>query len=208
VNAPKLKQPAVCGPGPITASPRSARELARDLRVALDFTRIFAYELGADRDLVRARRLALDLGSALAEERDVDRVLSLVAKIGDAVNRTVAHEHALGCDPDRNLNEALSLTDTLSIAFTSARDYAASANGRRGPGRVVPSAAGLLAAAVRLLPAADRGRYDEEYRSELWDLAQAGAGRLGQLRYALCQLRNALPTSSALGLPPRRGAAP
>ncbi len=74
--------------------------------------------------------------------------------------------------------------------------------------RVVCSAAGLLTAASRLLPAGDRARYAEEYRSELWDLAQGGAGRLGQLWYALRQLRSVLPMSLALRSPRRRSAAP
>ena len=72
--------------------------------------------------------------------------------------------------------------------------------------RVAPRAADLLAAAVRLLPTADRARYAEEYRSELWDLAQSGAGRLRQLWYALRQLRRVLPMSAELRSPRRRGA--
>jgi hypothetical protein len=55
----------------------------------------------------------------------------------------------------------------------------------------MPSAARLLAAAARVLPAADREPYAQEYRSELWELAQAGDGRVGQLCYALRQVRKA-----------------
>jgi hypothetical protein len=69
-------------------------------------------------------------------------------------------------------------------------------------------ASGLTSVASFLLPAADRARYSEEYRSELWELAQAGAGRIRQLRYALRQLRNALPMGFALRSPRRRSAAP
>jgi len=79
---------------------------------------------------------------------------------------------------------------------------------RRGVRRVVPSAAGLLAVAVRPLPVADRTRYAEEYRSELWELTQSGAGRWRQLRYALRQLRSSLSVGFALRSPRRRGAAP
>ena len=78
----------------------------------------------------------------------------------------------------------------------------------RDRGRVVPGAARVLAAAVCPLPCGDRVRYAEEYRAELWDLAQAGAGRITQLQYALRQLRNALPTGFALRSLRRRGAAP
>lgn len=66
---------------------------------------------------------------------------------------------------------------------------------------IAPSAAGLLTAAVRLLPAGHRNRYRQEYRSELWDLAQAGAGCIGQLRYAFCQLRNAPSAAVRVAVP-------
>jgi RNA polymerase sigma-70 factor (ECF subfamily) len=73
--------------------------------------------------------------------------------------------------------------------------------------RVAAPAAGLLGAGARLFPAADRARYDEEYRGELWDLAQSGAGRIKQLRYALHQLLGALPMSFTLRYPRHRSAA-
>ena len=79
--------------------------------------------------------------------------------------------------------------------------------GRREAGGVVPSAAGLLTAAAGLLPAGDRARYGEEYRSELWDLARSGAGRVRQLGYALRQLRRAFPAGIALRSARRRRAA-
>ena len=74
--------------------------------------------------------------------------------------------------------------------------------------RVAPSATRLLTVAARLLPPAERARYAEEYRSELWELAQAGNGRIRQLRYALRQLRSAPSMSFALRSPRRRSAAP
>lgn len=67
--------------------------------------------------------------------------------------------------------------------------------------RVAPPAVRLLSAVARLLPAAYRARYEEEFRAELWDLAQAGAGRLWQVAYALRQLRCARLTVSALRSP-------
>jgi MFS family permease len=74
--------------------------------------------------------------------------------------------------------------------------------------KVAPSANGLLTATVRLLPADHRNRYRQEYRSELLDLAQAGAGRIGQLRYAFRQLRSAPQMWFTLRSPRRRGAMP
>jgi hypothetical protein len=73
---------------------------------------------------------------------------------------------------------------------------------------VAPSATRLLTAAVRLLPAAERARYAGEYRSELWELARAGDGRVGQLCYALRQVRNAPSMGRVLRSPHRRSASP
>lgn len=70
------------------------------------------------------------------------------------------------------------------------------------------AASGLVGTAAFLLPAADRARYAEEYRSELWDLAKSGAGQLRQLRYALRQFLNALPMRFTLRSLRRRSAAP
>jgi hypothetical protein len=69
-------------------------------------------------------------------------------------------------------------------------------------------AAGLARAAVVLLPSSDRDRYADEYRSELWDLAQSGAGYPQQVLYALRQLLRAVPMRIVLRSPRRRSAAP
>ena len=62
--------------------------------------------------------------------------------------------------------------------------------------------------AARLLPAADRAGYAEEFRCELWELAQAGAGRWGQLAYAGRQAGSALRLRAAVRAPARRRAVP
>ena len=76
------------------------------------------------------------------------------------------------------------------------------------PRPVAPSAAGLLAAAARLLPAEERVRYAEEYRSELWEIAQVGGRRCAQLAYAARQLLAARRLRAGLRAPQRRGAVP
>jgi len=59
-----------------------------------------------------------------------------------------------------------------------------------------------------LLPKADRARFGEEYRSELWDLAAAGAGRHQQMGYALRQFGCAVPLRFAVLSPRHKKAAP
>ncbi len=61
---------------------------------------------------------------------------------------------------------------------------------------------------ARLLPAADHPRYAAEFWSELWELAQAGAGRWGQLGYAGRQLVAACQLRAALQAPRRRRVVP
>jgi len=63
----------------------------------------------------------------------------------------------------------------------------------------------LTGAAAWLLPAGDRARYMEEFRSELFDLAGMGVSRFGQLRYSLQLFGHALQMRAALAAP-RRGA--
>jgi hypothetical protein len=79
--------------------------------------------------------------------------------------------------------------------------------GRPARARPARPACGLTNAAALFLPGADRARYTAEYRSELWDLAQSGAGCLRQLLYAFRQFRAAVPMAFALRSPRRRGAA-
>ena len=98
---------------------------------------------------------------------------------------------------------------TLTLTWRRQRAIADAADLRQRKVReVAPPAASLLAAAVRLLPAGHRNRYRQEYRSELWDLARAGAGRTGQLRYAFRQLRSAPKVRFALRSPRHKDAVP
>jgi hypothetical protein len=62
--------------------------------------------------------------------------------------------------------------------------------------------------AARLLPARDRARYAEEYRSELFELAAAGEPRRRQALYALRLLRTAPALRLELRAPRRRKAGP
>jgi hypothetical protein len=70
------------------------------------------------------------------------------------------------------------------------------------------SAIGLTKFAASVLPASDRDRYAEEFRAELQDLAQSGAGHLRQLLYGLRQIRGILQMRYALRSPRRKSATP
>jgi hypothetical protein len=69
-------------------------------------------------------------------------------------------------------------------------------------------AARLAAVGARLLPEGDRGRHAAEYLSELWDLADAGAGWWRQVRHAFLLTARVPELRGALREPRRRNAAP
>ena len=99
------------------------------------------------------------------------------------------------------------LGDVLGLEDDS-RTARAAAQGQHRVGRVAPSAARLLAVVAGLLPADDRDRYAEEYRSELWEIAHAGQPRRRQLHYAFRQVVSFPRLCAELRVPRRRGAAP
>jgi hypothetical protein len=71
-----------------------------------------------------------------------------------------------------------------------------------------PAAARLAATAAWLLPSPERERYREEFRSELWELAAAGASRRHQVGHAAQVLTQAWVMRTALRSPARRRAVP
>jgi hypothetical protein len=161
-----------------------ARDLARELEL----------------DIIRARALTSDL--VLALDLDINHLdRDLILDIDHDIDRARVRAHALELEIDHDIARNLDRAHDLGRDRAAAR---ANGSGQPGARRVAPAAASLLTTAARLLPAAHRSRYAEEYRSELWDLAQAGAGRIRQLRYALCQFRNVVPMSVTLRSPRRR----
>lgn len=63
-------------------------------------------------------------------------------------------------------------------AVSAALPHATETRPARGAGRIAQTA-------VRVLPALDRARYSDEFRSELYELAAAGTSWWGQLLYAI-----------------------
>lgn len=184
-----------------------ARELAAILARARDLAHARDLARRLDRALDRNLNLVLDIDfdSALDHARDLVGVLAEV--LGDVETGNLVLNSVIASA----LNRAYDSVNQLGPVFvhaTAAIDRARDRAQRGEARRVAPSAARLVLGAARLLPAADRARYAEEYHSELSDLARDGAGRLGQLGYALRQLRSAPRTGLALRSPRRRGAAP
>ena len=170
--------------------------LANDLEELHDRGMHFAvdYELNAVLScaLERARDLAKNVASGAAT---VD---------GDTVG-VLSSEFATALEFVRN---SAAWADNIRANNAARRAQIVGRRARRWPTRAVSPAGYLVTTAARLLPAAYQARYVEEYQSELWDLAKAGAGRIAQLRYALCQLCCSLPMGLTLRSPRRRGAAP
>ena len=157
----------------------------------------------APRDLIRARDLARDL----ARECPLD-IFQATAWIlessstGVALNRaqdwahrsvrilegdraTGAHERA------RELGYDLERAYTCAVSVASLLDGVRLRNLRQRKAKCVFTPVTFaLAIALRLLPNIDRARYAEEYLAEVRELAQSGAGRRRQVRYALSQLRS------------------
>jgi hypothetical protein len=174
--------------------------LAGDLVGDLARTLVSAYDLASalGGDFASTRAYARDLAHA----RDLARDLSIgsVNNLGSA--RARARVSDLVSDLDGACNIAHALTRTL------ARDSSRAGQGQRGARRVAPLAGRLLTAVARLLPARDQARYAEEFRSELAEIARAGAGRRRQLAYAARVVLSALRLRADLRAPRRRRAAP
>ncbi len=145
-----------------------AQALARDRARAHDLDRDLTRARGYDllRDLARPVALAQALSHDLDLAHDRDRARALARDLGRARDRTraIARDLNHACARARDRADLAALRDDKTL------------HGRPAVHVTVP-AGRLVAAATRLLPAADQARFGEEYRSELWELAAAGAAR-------------------------------
>jgi hypothetical protein len=198
-----------------------ARQLAGYLDVAsvrADLADVLA--LTSDREPADARELAAVLSRAHASAGQLAAVLARARS--NVRTLYLNHLHAWALDLNRESDPSGDLGLDLAAARASAvalgRDLGKArfklllltrtTSVRLGDKQVAPSAVGLIVTAARLLPAAERGRYAEEYQSELRGMTQAGTGRIGQLQYGLRQLCHALPMIIVLRSPRRTGAVP
>lgn len=193
----------------------SATEIAVSLRHASSLIHDFSGILGvADRggldhaamDLLdRAYRDAAGLALALDH---VDECAEEIARdFTDTQDARRYLRRNLDSSRDRCTNLIHSLDEVrqsiLPINKTGNEDAAAAER----LSQVLPvarPASRVLEVAARILPAADQVRFASEYRSEQYELALAGAGRLSQLAYAGRQLRAAWSLRAELRNPARR----
>jgi hypothetical protein len=199
--------------------------LARDLDQACGLARSVARGVGCDfgRDL--ARDLARDLIDAVGLARDIDRVTPQAGAPDYSRDLIRNLDHArelvliLASDPAIALGHASNREPASELARNFIREVAHSlisepasenaATVQHEAGQVAPLAGRLLAVASRLLPARDRARYADEFRSELWEIAHAVAGRRrAQLAYAARQVMSAWRLRAELRIPRRRRAGP
>lgn len=174
-------------------------------------------QLADDLDWTHARAVDLtgdpghELARAIAVARALLRFRARTLAVADAIDtaQTLAHEYEFefGCNHVLSRHLGRAHDSALNLGRLLANVYVLPAE-QNGAVRIERLAADLLAAASRLLPAAERERYFEEYLAELWELAQSGAGRSQQLQYVIRQLRNVFPMSFALRSPRRRSAVP
>jgi DNA-binding CsgD family transcriptional regulator len=130
----------------------------------------------------------------------------------DISREALAHEtatrNALAHEAAARRHDLMPAVDQLIEPDQKERSVAPEARSREKAQARQPTLSGcrLSAVAAWLLPAGERARYGEEYRSELHELATAGAGRRQQLGYAVRLLVRAAPLRVAV-LAPRHGKA-
>ena len=159
---------------------------------ALSLHRESGHRGGAADTLDSLGYIYLHLGDLAQAQAHYQQAIEAYREIGAPVGE--AHSQA-------GLGDVLGRGDDSRMARATAR-------GQHRVGRVAPSAARLLAVVAGMLPAADRDRYAEEYRSELWEIAHAGQSRRRQLYYAFRQVVSFPRLYAELRVPRRRGAAP
>jgi hypothetical protein len=193
-----------------------ARDYVREVDQMLYLTLALAHARGLDKETEHARGLVRQLVRHLADScaltsdragilayepalsRDLDLAILPASQLRAAL--AAADASPLAIRLNRRLNSSLARARRKYTGLSPESEENAKAGAE---GSVVRSAGRILAAASRLLPARDRPRYLEEYHSELWDMATAGAGFRQQCRYAAHQLARAASLRSAL-LDPRR----
>lgn len=185
---------------------------ALDRALDRDFDLDLVLDTGHARDLARARDLAKDLAAIIGEAMSLDRALAVEHDVALVkARKLLGHGRDLARVlegvrvRDRELilarNAVKKLVDRVEdkrrrVADAEAKLLSRPENARRPRTRpdveTAPAAIRVVAWAVRILPPEDQARYDEEFRSELRDLAATGAARRTQFGHAVRLLTRAV----------------
>ncbi len=169
---------------------RDLRDVFTDvLNIAFDLTGAFARTRTPPLDDVD---IAYATARDLAVHLDVDvDVLVLAHACGRALDSAYSVEHIRDINLGGGFIELVGHARACAMELEKRWAADSESGGRSGEGMgvVVAGAAARVATwAVRILPVADRARYGEEFRGELWELAAAGGGRRQQFRHAVVLL--------------------
>lgn len=172
----------------------NAYDNARDNALAYDI----AYDDLLGSAHVFRNTCILDFAPVLERAHVLERTLDRDSGLDSDIDRVVNGVLSLVLAPDfprsRGFQELAALAERARAQMAELRARASDESGRSEQPRCQADMAASKAAdqvvawAIRVLPADGRGRYAEEFRSELWGLAAAGNGRISQLRYAVLQL--------------------
>lgn len=196
-------------------------DAARALVVALTGARVLEFKYA--RELESGAILALARVEDTIHARDLDASLEAADALSralyaalEAIRARILYLDAVGARGrdlmsylQTALDHALDLPAVLARSF--ARRYAEDDSEPRTEPEarcITRPARRLVAAATQLLPAANRARYFEEYQSELWEIANGGGSRHGQLLYASRQLLRVVLVRGAVLAPLKRKASP
>jgi hypothetical protein len=174
-------------------------DVAQATNIANELTRIA--------DIARDGNLATDRDLARGISRDFDRVHRQVRYFADCVAGSLAMAWAIRDRHLDSINQATyrlrcdlkscsSLVGRLLAGFDVSTEFIGDT--RAGMGR---AASRLVAIAVAVLPRAHQGRYAEEFRSELFELASAATPRWRQIGYAMRLLDRAWVLRAELRTP-------
>lgn len=145
-----------------------------------------------DRTIAYGCRESQEIGPLLVEAHDIAFRLADELVCSDDDIRLLASELA---DAFPSL---INLVSTVAIGFERAFSHIsrASYDGVTAEEflrelmvrRRAPAAGQVLALAAKLIPSVYRDRYSQEFRAELWEIADAGAPHRQQIKYAIRQL--------------------
>lgn len=184
------------------------------LKVELENARRLREDLFSERLLILQheleRALVHTLDSVRAVRRHIDADLRRYGNFASGLQRALdtIHEalHSATIDAQcsdfasaspRDLKDALTNTNEVAAFLRSVSAPATIAHAgldrkdtnreylQQNQVRIASSAERVVAIAARSLPVRDRGRYTEEFRGELWDLAEASASQIQQVAYAI-----------------------